>query len=65
MPDKIIILFLLIAGLGVIAYGMIEKNNYVFIIGIVMFIAGYCLIRKKLKRTTNNKSKSENPEKNT
>lgn len=51
MSEKIIITFLLIAGIAAIAFGMLSGNNYVFIVGIVMVIAGYCLIRKNLKKS--------------
>lgn len=58
MPDKIIIPLLLIAGAAAIAYGMVMKNNYVFIAGIVIVFAGYRLIRKKLKRSIDEKQSS-------
>lgn len=51
MSEKILITFLLIAGVAAIAYGMFSGNNYVFIAGIVMVVAGYCLIRKDLKKS--------------
>ena len=51
MTEKIIIPFLLIAGGAAIAYGMLCKNNYVFIPGIVMAFAGYRLISKGLKKS--------------
>jgi hypothetical protein len=51
LTEKNIILFLLIAGAAATAYGMLRENHYVFIPGIVMIVAGYCLIRKNLKRS--------------
>jgi hypothetical protein len=32
-----------------VAYGMAEKNDPVFVAGLVFVIAGYLLIRRKLK----------------
>ena len=51
LPEKYTIPFLLTAGAAAIAYGMVGENNYVFIVGIIMVVAGYCLIRKDLKRS--------------
>jgi hypothetical protein len=47
---KIITPFLLIAGSAAIAYGMLRDNNIVFIVGIVMAVTGYLLIRRVLKK---------------
>jgi hypothetical protein len=57
LSDKITIPFLLIAGVAAIACGMLMNNNYVFIAGIVLALAGYRLIRKKLKSSLNKKVK--------
>ena len=51
MNEKIIVVCLLIAGVAAIAYGILMENNYVFIAGIIMVVAGYCLIRKDIKRS--------------
>ena len=59
MTEKNIILFLLIAGAAATAYGMLRENNYVFIPGIVMIVAGYCLIRKNLKRSESKKQEEQ------
>ncbi len=42
-------IILLVLALMGIAYGMVEKNNPVFIIGLLIGIAAYLLIRKRLK----------------
>lgn len=36
-------------GILATAYGMIENNDAVFVIGILMMITGYLLFRKELK----------------
>lgn len=37
-------------GVGGISYGMLNDDNVVFIIGVLFAIAGYLLIRRKLKQ---------------
>jgi len=56
LKEKIIIISLCIIGVSSVAYGMIEKNNPVFIIGIIFIVAGYLLIRRKLKESIQKKS---------
>jgi uncharacterized membrane protein len=45
-------LVIIIGALGILAlsYGMLAKNNLVFIIGIVFIIGGYLLVRRKVKQ---------------
>jgi hypothetical protein len=50
LKEKVLVVTLCIIGISGVAYGMIRKNNPVFVIGIILVIAGYLLIRKKLKR---------------
>ena len=47
--EKPLIAGLCIVGVSAVAYGMTCSNNPVFIIGLVLVIAGYLLIRRKLK----------------
>ena len=44
-------LILIICALGIVAvsYGVAKGNNAVFIVGIVFVIAGYLLIRRRIK----------------
>lgn len=57
LKEKILISILCGIGVSMVVYGMIEKNNPVFIIGILFVLAGYIMIRRKLKesvkKTTN------------
>jgi hypothetical protein len=53
--QKIKTLFLCAIGISAVAYGMIKKNNPVFLIGIAFVIAGYLMIRKKLKESLRKK----------
>jgi hypothetical protein len=51
LKEKIFISILCIIGLSAVAYGVAWKNNPVFIIGMILVIAGYLLIRRKLKES--------------
>ena len=42
---------LLVLGILGVIYGIVEKNNPVFILGLLIGIAAYLLIRKRLKRS--------------
>jgi len=53
--EKILISILCITGISSVAYGMIKKNDPVFIVGMIFVIAGYLLIRKKLKESIQKK----------
>ena len=53
--EKIVILLICSIGLCGVAYGMLKKNNFVFIIGLIFVIGGYLLIRKKLKESMKDK----------
>jgi hypothetical protein len=55
LKEKILISILCIIGVSAVAYGMIDKNNHVFIIGILFVIAGYLMIRRKLKESIQKK----------
>jgi len=55
LQQKIITASFCIIGISAIAYGMIKKNNPIFLIGIAFVIAGYLMIRKKLKESIQNK----------
>jgi len=49
--EKSIIVFLCAIGMFCIVYGMGKENNTVFIAGLLLVIAGYILIRRKLKES--------------
>ena len=49
MKPKILVLLLSFAGILGIFYGMSEGDNVIFVLGVVLFVAAYVLIRKKLK----------------
>ena len=47
--EKLLIAGACLAGVAAVAYGMARKNDAVFVIGILVVIASYLAIRKKLK----------------
>lgn len=49
--EKLIIVFLCVIGMACIVYGMGRESNTVFIAGLLLVIAGYLLIRRKLKES--------------
>jgi hypothetical protein len=50
LQQKIITTSLCVIGISAVVYGMTKKNNPIFLIGITFVIAGYLMIRKKLKK---------------
>jgi len=52
-------LFLCAAGIGATCYGMIQRNNPVFMLGLILVIAGYLIIRKRLKASIRSPRDSE------
>jgi 1,4-dihydroxy-2-naphthoate octaprenyltransferase len=57
------ILTTLLCGLGILAlgYGMAKANNAVFIVGLLCVIAGYLLIRRRLKHSDRQQSGESSP----
>ena len=48
--SKLLVAFLCSIGILMVSYGMLAKNNLIFIIGLVCIIAGYLLVRRQLKQ---------------
>jgi hypothetical protein len=59
MKDKALVLVLSFFGVLAVGYGMVNKNHPVFIAGLVFVVAGYLMIRKKLKAHIREKYESE------
>jgi uncharacterized membrane protein len=55
MNTKILTIFLCVIGLSSVCYGMVKDNDILFIVGILFVIAGYIMIRKRLKAAMQNK----------
>ncbi len=53
--EKTLTAVICVLGISGVAYGMIEKNDPVFIVGLFFVIAGYLLIRRKLKSRVQDK----------
>ena len=43
-------------GIVAVAYGMMKDNSLIFIIGLLFVIAGYLLIRRRMKESIRNNS---------
>ena len=65
MKEKALILVVSLLGILGVGYGMMNKNHPVFIAGLVLVIAGYLMIRKKLKAHIREKYPSEANQKRT
>ena len=51
---ELAISLLCISGVFAVAYGMANKNDALFIIGLILIIVGYLFIRKKMKNSLKN-----------
>ena len=49
MKEKVLLIFACAAGLSAVFYGMAKENDVVFIIGLLIVIGAYLVIRKRLK----------------
>ena len=49
MKYKFFILSICILGILGVCHGMVNKNQPVFVVGLVLIVAGYLMIRRKLK----------------
>jgi hypothetical protein len=55
MNTKILTILLCVIGLSSVSYGMAKDNDILFIVGLLFVIAGYIMIRKRLKAAIQNK----------
>jgi xanthine/uracil/vitamin C permease (AzgA family) len=55
MKEKAFISIACLMGIAAVFYGMINKDNIVFIVGIIFIIGGYLRIRKKMKESISKK----------
>ena len=55
MKNKLLIIVACAIGLIAVFYGMSKDNNIIFIIGIVIIIGAYLVIRKRLKASIRDK----------
>ena len=56
VKQKALILTICIIGIVAVSYGMAKDNNVIFVIGIVFVIAGYLLIRRRIKERIRERS---------
>ena len=54
--NKLSIIAMCICGLSAVVYGMMKKEDIVFLLGLIIVIVAYLLIRKKLKEAVHDRS---------
>jgi len=59
MKEKALILVVCLFGILGVSYGMMNKDHLLFVAGLVFVVAGYLMIRKKLKEYIREKYHSE------
>ena len=59
MRERVLIMAVCLLGLLGVCYGMVNRNHSVFIAGLVLAVAGYLMVRKKLKAHIREKYQSE------
>jgi len=52
--NKAFVIIICIVGIVAVSYGMVKDNDVVFIIGIILVIGGYLLIRRRIKEHIRN-----------
>ena len=57
--NRIFITVLCFVGIISVGYGMVMDSDGVFVLGIICVIAGYLLIRRKLKESLREKNDSQ------
>jgi hypothetical protein len=65
MKENALIVVVCLIGILAVLYGMVNRNHPVFIVGLVAVVAGYLMIRKKLKAQIREKYPSEDHRKRT
>lgn len=53
---KLGIVLICISGVFAVGYGMANNNNKAFLVGLILIIAGYLFIRKRLKDSVKKKA---------
>jgi len=65
MKEKALILLVCLFGILGVCYGMVNKDHPIFIAGLAFVVAGYLMIRRKLKAHIREKYVSENDRRKT
>jgi uncharacterized membrane protein len=56
LKQKALILIICTIGIVAVSYGVAKDDNVIFVIGIVFVIAGYLLIRRRIKEHIRDRS---------
>ncbi len=57
MKEKALMIILCVVGPIIVSYGMITDNDVIFIIGIIFVIAGYLMVRIRIKKSIREKER--------
>jgi LPXTG-motif cell wall-anchored protein len=49
LKNKALVIIICMVGIVAVSYGMVRDNDVFFIIGIMLIIGGYLLIRRRIK----------------
>ena len=49
LHNKTLISLICVIGIVAVSYGLVKDNDVIFIIGIILLIGGYLLIRRRIK----------------
>ncbi|NQU14313.1 MAG: hypothetical protein HQ561_09185 [Desulfobacteraceae bacterium] len=56
--EKTLIILICVFGILAVGYGMVTENHPVFVVGILLVIGGYLLIRRRIKASAGKNSGS-------
>lgn len=54
--EKALMVCLCVVGILAVSYGMMKENDVIFIIGLLIVVGGYLLIRRRLKESIKRRS---------
>ena len=54
LKKKPFVIIMCLVGIVAVSFGMVKDNDVVFIIGIILIIGGYLLIRRRIKEHISN-----------
>jgi hypothetical protein len=54
--ERILVTLMCCFGIMAVGYGMAKENHPIFLVGLLFVIAGYLLVRRRLKHAAQNKS---------
>jgi len=59
LKKKYFIIIICTCGICVLVCGMANRNNTIFLVGLILIVNGYLLIRKELKSSTGDEAQKD------